>query len=507
MDIIDLFIEGRQGQFTDYCLFKISGPDREKFFQGQTTNDLVSLGNNSFQLNSRIDRGGKVQFFFLLLKSSEYLYLLIPNSMAEEAVGEFNKFIIMDDVEIIPSEGTVSFIVGADFDANTGFESFLFGVPALISIEPIDSKLDVMTQNEMNRLNIELGWPVWGQDVHVDQLINNTLLNELSVSYTKGCFLGQETVSKVQNGRGATYYPIRLLSESIEGLELGPYEINSRKGGEVLAICEDAVMVNVFREFRIENKQFEISQNGKSFQVEFKNYNTNLSKVQFADYIYHKAVDLFQKNDEAKAIEYLKVVIKLSPDFSDAYEILGVIFGRLGDFQKGIDLMDQLLKVDNTSVMAHTNKSLFLMNLGKIEEAEVEKGHATFKSFAVFGKEAKEKKEIEAQKLEKDSEMEKRESMFKQVLEIDLEDTIANFGMADIYFYKKEYEQAELHLRKVISVDAKYSTAYSLLGKTLEILNKNSEAKEVYKKGISVASARGELMPANEMQARLVKLK
>ena len=57
-----------------------------------------------------------------------------------------------------------------------------------------------------------------------------------------------------------------------------------------------------------------------------------------------------------------------------------------------------------------------------------------------------------------------------------------------------------------MSEDDKYSMAYLLLGKNLELLNNATEAREVYKKGIQVASAKGELMPANEMQARLMKL-
>lgn len=506
MNVYDLILEGRQGHFQDHTLFKVTGPDRESFFQGQTTNDLLALGNNTFQLNSRIDRAGKIQFFFLLMKSDDCLYLLFPNDVAKEAVLEFEKFIIMDDVEIHPCENRATFLIGANLEDQKGFRSFLYGVPAVITTEEIDSNLKELTDREKKTLSIIFGWPTWGEDVKAGQLINNTLLNELAVSYTKGCFLGQETISKVHNGRGATYFPIKLNLNTSEKLELGPYEIDSRKGGEVLAICDDSIMVNVFREFRIENKEFEIRQNEKSYKVKFENYDSNLSNENFANILYLKAVEIFQNNDEQRAIDFLKAVIKLDPSFSDAYESLGVIYGRLGKFQMGIDLMDQLLVVDESSVMAHTNKSLFLMNLGKIEEAEEEKGHATFKSFAMYGKEAEEKKEQEAQRAEKETEMKRRESMFKQVLEIDGDDTIANFGMADIYFYRSEYDVAEKHLRKVLSVDEKYSTAYSLLGKTLEILNKTSEAKEIYIKGISIASAKGELMPANEMQARLVKL-
>jgi len=226
----------------------------------------------------------------------------------------------------------------------------------------------------------------------------------------------------------------------------------------------------------------------------------------FSNLLYLYAVESFQSGREDIAIKALQRVILLSPEFSDAYESLGVIYGRQEKFELGIELMDKLLAVNESSVMAHTNKSLYLMRLGKIEEAEEEKGLATVKSFAEFGKIAQEKKVKEQLDKEKEEQIASRESMFRQVLEIDADDTIANFGIADVYFYRKEYESAREHLMKVISVDEKYSTAYSLLGKTLEVLGDKQKAKEIYTKGIEVASAKGELMPANEMQARLVKL-
>jgi tetratricopeptide (TPR) repeat protein len=46
------------------------------------------------------------------------------------------------------------------------------------------------------------------------------------------------------------------------------------------------------------------------------------------------------------------------------------MLGRIERFEEAITWMDKLLSVNPQSVMAHTNKSLFLMKLGKIEEAE-----------------------------------------------------------------------------------------------------------------------------------------
>ena len=96
--------------------------------------------------------------------------------------------------------------------------------------------------------------------------------------------------------------------------------------------------------------------------------------------------------------------------------------------------------------------------------------------------------------------------MFLQVIEIDHEDTIALYGMADIFFKRKDFKSAISNLEKVIEIDPNYSTAYLLLGKAYEVESLLEKAKSIYKAGIIVASKRGDMMPANEMQSRLNQL-
>ena len=96
--------------------------------------------------------------------------------------------------------------------------------------------------------------------------------------------------------------------------------------------------------------------------------------------------------------------------------------------------------------------------------------------------------------------------MFLQVLEIDEEDTIALYGMADIFFQRKNYQASVENLEKVVKIDEKYSAAYLMLGKAYEALLNFERAISVYQAGIIVASKRGDVMPANEMQTRLNQL-
>ncbi len=267
--------------------------------------------------------------------------------------------------------------------------------------------------------------------------------------------------------------------------------------------------VSLIRDLRVEGKKIEFLTTAglkKVGRVSYLPFYRNQNYKEIASELYHFGVDSFQESKNELALSFMSKSIEFAPDFSDAYESIGVILGRLEEYDKAINWMDKLLRVNPASVMAHTNKSLYLMKLGKIEEAEAEKALATVKSFSVFGEEAKLKKMLEEEKKKKEEDMARREKMFYQVLDIDPEDTVALFGLGDIAFYREQFKNSVTYLEKVVTLDEKYSVAYLMLGKALEAVGNLDRASQVYKKGIDVASKRGDMMPANEMQSRLNKL-
>jgi tetratricopeptide (TPR) repeat protein len=93
--------------------------------------------------------------------------------------------------------------------------------------------------------------------------------------------------------------------------------------------------------------------------------------------------------------------------------------------------------------------------------------------------------------------------MFIKVLEIDPDDTLANYGLGSIAVEKGEWESARSYLEKVLEHDPKYSVAYLALGKALKGLGLYEEAKSILTEGIKVSAGKGDLMPANQMQQEL----
>jgi folate-binding protein YgfZ len=500
------------GQFSqNFYAIKISGDDVQDFLQNQSTFDVSTLDEHCFHLTSFLDPQGRIECYGWLLKNSDHYLYLVPEKIRDEAFERLNRFLISEDVTIdepILERWTV--VVGAkafQFVNASTYQGLMFADPALMSRTA--QFTDVIPEKDLDLWQNLNGWPSFSGSDFKKEIINNTLLFDLSVSSNKGCYPGQETVSKIATRRGAAYAQVLLESKG----EVGPGSILvfENKIGEALKayVWDDQhyLTASVLRDFRVEGMKITASINSqeKHFIVRYfpllSGKNTDK-----AEEVFIEATNYFKKDDNEKTEQYFKMAIDLDPHHADSIESLGVLLGRLGRFEEAIEWMKKLSEVKPSSVLAHTNMSVYLMKLGKIEEAEEHKSLAMVKSFQTFGEEAKIKEKLAEEKKHKAEEWAKRESMFKQVLEIDAEDTLANYGIGSIAVEKGEWAIAQSHLEKVISVDPKYSVAYLALGKAYQGLGKKVEAREIFSKGIKVAASKGDLMPANQMQFELDRL-
>jgi len=483
-----------QYSLNEHQIIKVTGKDRDSFFHGQCTADIKKISNDSFVLCSRLNNQAKVQYYFYYLKSDQEAFVLVHQNFSELLLTDLNKFIIMDDVELSSSSHQVYFVHSKQkLELNTAidvkiFDGLMFGLEGSIYIsesinEAVTFNLSKEWQglaqkdpSEIEEICTLNGWPFFNPAQDVQKFIHETTLNLWSISYQKGCYLGQETAQKIQNNRGA---------------QLAPY----------LIMDNDQHLHPVYLERidRVVGKKIQLT-SGLSGIVTDYPYFKNITKKEKADEILYFASLAFQAEEWEKALCMIQLSIDLYPS-EDALEMQGVLLGRLERFDEAIKSMDLLEELNPQSVMASTNKSMFYMKLGQIELAEVEKSKATVKSFAKFGEEAKEKKAIEALKAREEAEELEREKMFNQVLEIDPDDTIALNGMGSLALKRKDFSAARSYLEKVVALDPKYSVAYLNLAKSLIELKDMECAQITLQKGIERASLKGDLMPAQEMQS------
>lgn len=483
-----------------------TGDDVEAFLQNQSTFDISLIPDNNFQLISFLDPQGRVESYGWLVRKNKLFSYLVPQALLSETLVRLNKFLISEDVTLSePLKKTFYFIIGPDAaPTSEAVSGTLFDEK--VYLQNISGDHPELSPAEVEVWRALTGYPRFDGKDFKPEIINNLRLFDLSLKQNKGCYPGQETVSKIATRRGAAYSPV-LIELKTEAPVGDVYSFEKKIGtadgcypwGEKFYLT-----VSLLRDFRVEGMKIQFSIHDSSLEGVVRYYPLlSGNPASKAEELFYEGSDHFRKDELELAEEKFRLAIKIDPSYADAYESLGVMLGRLERFEEALELMRKLSEVNPKSVLAHTNMSLFLMRLGRIEEAEEHKSLATVKSFQSFGDEAEQKELEEKRKQELQNEWAQRESMFRQVLEIDPEDALANFGLGSIAVEKGQWEVARAHLEAVLKSDPKYSVAYLALGRALKGLGLINEARAIWQEGIKVAASKGDLMPANQMQQEL----
>lgn len=145
---------------------KISGDNAKNFLQGQLTCDVNQLHAGQSYLGAHCNQKGRVLFNFLLLHQDEHYYMKLPANMLETAKNRLEKFAVFSKVTIEPvslDDNTEGLLATKEKEIEMGF----------VTIYPETSGL--FTPHELN-------YPQF----------------ENMISFTKGCYTGQEIVARMQ---------------------------------------------------------------------------------------------------------------------------------------------------------------------------------------------------------------------------------------------------------------------------------------------------------------------
>ena len=84
---------------------------------------------------------------------------------------------------------------------------------------------------------------------------------------------------------------------------------------------------------------------------------------------------------------------------------------------------------------------------------------------------------------------------------------LLRFSLGNLCLQHDDAAAAIAHLQQAVAQDAGYSAAWKLLGRALRSSGDTAGAQRAWEQGIEVATARGDLQAAREMQVFLRRLK
>ncbi|MBT3923164.1 MAG: tetratricopeptide repeat protein [Nitrospina sp.] len=539
----------------DWCIISAKGKETFSFLQTQSTNDVLQIQIGQGQNNAITDRQARLIANFSVHRTEEHAALiLIETSQKDHLLNHLKTYHFREEVEFTtlnckllalqgpksplvlekifedqtlpekPNDTTQLTLDGKQLNlivkSLTGEEGYILCFQNKSNLTPQILKVDTppikVSETVREVLRIEAGIPIFGKDMDSKNILPETGLEHSSVSYNKGCYIGQEVIARIKT-YGAPNFA--LMGLTIEGSELPPYNSTLRLKDKKIGTIKSSVhsttlnkviaLAYIHKEHRSPDVDLEVTVDNIPFKVKtcLLPFYQAQTRRDHSKRILNQALQIYKDQDNLDhPIALLREAIELDTKNADAYEALGVFLSKQDKLDEAIALMKRLTEINPQEIMAHTNLSVYYMKLGRIEDAEFEKAEATALQFerAIEKNMAQKLQKKEAE--QKKKEMEERVGMFKKVLEIDPKDQVANFGLGSIYLETGRYQEGLEPLKTVIEEYQDYSAAYLLLGKTWEKLSNKEEAIETYKKGIAAASKKGDLMPLKDMQNRMNQL-
>ena len=531
----------------------VAGSDAPTFLQAQLTSDVAALAPGLGQLSARLDRKGALVAWFSLHRLPEqgqpfptYLALL-PRAEIPGLIDDLARFIITEDVllEDVSGEfegvvvqgrdtGADEFSVRAEAAGWTIHRSFI-GDPGWLRLVPPggpspDAEIpEIWPDDDDHRtawdwLTVEAGWPRMGRDLASGKrVLPQTGLEDHVLSTTKGCYLGQEVVARIRS-YGSVPEALRgivfpdLATDELPAFPKPGTALAGADGSKTGTWAGGALAVSLERPIALAFLDRDHRTPGLVLDIELTDGTTTRAEVvllpfhqagdavERARHLHERAVQSFSQGRDDEAVSLLEEALRLDPTHADTYEALGVILGRNERFHEAIDIFKRLEEVAPLEPMVHTNLSLFYMKIGDKEEAERQLARATEKRFLGLDDAQATREQAEAEEAARRVDAERKAAMFAEVLEIDPDDPLALMGLGNALAVLEEFAAAEPHLARACAVQKDNSAAFVAHGKVLERLGRETEAAEVYRDGVDVASRKGDLMPLREMEHRLLML-
>jgi folate-binding protein YgfZ len=204
------------GRLTHLGILRFTGPDALSFLQGQVSNDTQRLTDNTSLLAAYSNAQGRVVALIYLLPHSSGVIAILPREILQPTMERMRKFILRAKVKI--EDAGDSLAVAGYFstmpESSGGYSEadgvgvapvardkdrfWLIAAPQKFASQ--DAAGARRIENEWRLADIRAGLPqiyAATSEAFVAQMLNLDLLD--GISFTKGCYTGQEIIARTQH--------------------------------------------------------------------------------------------------------------------------------------------------------------------------------------------------------------------------------------------------------------------------------------------------------------------
>jgi folate-binding protein YgfZ len=244
-------------------VIEVGGTEAAEYLQGQLTQDIESLEPGTGAYSALLDRKGHMQGDMRVLRLDDAFGIGTEEVAGPAVISHLDRYRIGRDVEVIDrtDELAVVSVIGpaatelalggplgpehAHREHNIGGIATVavatdLGVDLMLGREEVEAVLGALAERGVEPVSeeaaeivrVESGRPRFGHEMTTATIPQEAGINERAVSFTKGCYIGQETVARLHY-KGKPNRHLRGLRLS-EGAAAGdPVRLGDRELGTI----------------------------------------------------------------------------------------------------------------------------------------------------------------------------------------------------------------------------------------------------------------------------------
>ena len=204
-------------ELTSRALVGVTGPDWRVFLQGLLSNDVETLAPGQLRFAGLLTPQGRLLFDLFVIGGEDGCRLDVAAARAEALVERLSIYRLRAKVEIAPAHGVVCVLWGTDQDPEGWMADPRLPELGFRAVgQPPPPGAAGLDEHAYDGFRLSLGAPDAARDTTPDKTYpieaDMDLLN--GIDFKKGCFVGQETTSRMKRRGGVRS---RMLPIEFEG--------------------------------------------------------------------------------------------------------------------------------------------------------------------------------------------------------------------------------------------------------------------------------------------------
>ena len=193
--------------------FRITGTDRLRFLNGQITNDLRKASETSAIEACILNAKGKTDAHIFVSASGESFLVDAAADLRETLRVRLERYVIADDVQIEdvtdqfllfhllskqPPAPEFGRIVSVHRFAEPGWDMWVEVAQHGALLQELSLRWTLLDSDAAEVMRIEQGIPRWGRELTAEIIPIEANLEQRTIDYQKGCYIGQEVISRIK---------------------------------------------------------------------------------------------------------------------------------------------------------------------------------------------------------------------------------------------------------------------------------------------------------------------